>query len=310
MGIQGIGSRRSICFFLAPGYEVSRGVLGVVVGPVVVADAVKGVAHVDASLYLVDPLRVVEEYGYELTGHIYGVGIGQAVGEGAFQVLDRAVLEGVLVQVYGAVADEGGHVVEARELDVLHVTVLKVELAGHVVTDEACETEGDGVTAVVAILVAVIYPAISGEVLDGAVLKGDVAICGLNTDEAADSALVSDDGGGVNGEVLESHIHGSHAHKARAHLGGGSALLGIVIDELQVGDGVAVTLEGHAEEAVAVQGDPLVAGHVDVGQENDGQLIRNYAIENNVSVFTALDTVKVLLDVLEETTLCISTIDA
>ena len=47
-----------------------------------------------------------------------------------------------------------------------------------------------------------------------------------------------------------------------------------------------------------------------VGSENDGQLIRNYAIENNVSVFTALDTVKVLLDVLEETTLCISTIDA
>ena len=47
-----------------------------------------------------------------------------------------------------------------------------------------------------------------------------------------------------------------------------------------------------------------------VGQENDGQLIRNYAIENNVSVFTALDTVKVLLDVLEETTLTISTIDA
>ena len=47
-----------------------------------------------------------------------------------------------------------------------------------------------------------------------------------------------------------------------------------------------------------------------VGSEYDGQLIRNYAIENNVSVFTALDTVKVLLDVLEETTLCISTIDA
>jgi len=47
-----------------------------------------------------------------------------------------------------------------------------------------------------------------------------------------------------------------------------------------------------------------------LGSENDGQVIRNYAIENNVSVFTALDTVKVLLDVLEETTLCISTIDA
>ncbi|MEE1060607.1 MAG: ATP-grasp domain-containing protein, partial [Ruminococcus sp.] len=43
---------------------------------------------------------------------------------------------------------------------------------------------------------------------------------------------------------------------------------------------------------------------------NDGHLIRRYAIENNVTIFTALDTVKVLLDVLEETTLTISTIDA
>jgi carbamoyl-phosphate synthase large subunit len=33
-------------------------------------------------------------------------------------------------------------------------------------------------------------------------------------------------------------------------------------------------------------------------------------VENNVTIFTALDTVKVLLDVLEETTLGISTIDA
>ena len=32
--------------------------------------------------------------------------------------------------------------------------------------------------------------------------------------------------------------------------------------------------------------------------------------ENNVTIFTALDTVRVLLDVLEETTLTISTIDA
>ena len=34
------------------------------------------------------------------------------------------------------------------------------------------------------------------------------------------------------------------------------------------------------------------------------------AVENNVTMFTSLDTVKVLLDVLEETTLGISTIDA
>ncbi len=45
-------------------------------------------------------------------------------------------------------------------------------------------------------------------------------------------------------------------------------------------------------------------------QNNDGWEIRQCAVENNVTMFTALDTVRVLLDVLEETTLCISTIDA
>ncbi len=48
----------------------------------------------------------------------------------------------------------------------------------------------------------------------------------------------------------------------------------------------------------------------DPGSEgNDGTQIRQIATEYNVSLFTALDTVKVLLDVLEETTLTISTID-
>ena len=42
----------------------------------------------------------------------------------------------------------------------------------------------------------------------------------------------------------------------------------------------------------------------------DGAQIRQISTENNVTIFTALDTVKVLLDVLEETTLTISTIDA
>ena len=42
----------------------------------------------------------------------------------------------------------------------------------------------------------------------------------------------------------------------------------------------------------------------------DGFQIRQIATEYNVTMFTALDTVKVLLDVLEETTLTISTIDA
>ena len=43
---------------------------------------------------------------------------------------------------------------------------------------------------------------------------------------------------------------------------------------------------------------------------DDGVAIRRCAIENNVTIFTSLDTVRVLLDVLEETTLTISTIDA
>ena len=43
---------------------------------------------------------------------------------------------------------------------------------------------------------------------------------------------------------------------------------------------------------------------------SDGRTMRQVATENNVTMFTSLDTVRVLLDVLEETTLTISTIDA
>ncbi|MBQ7935167.1 MAG: carbamoyl-phosphate synthase large subunit, partial [Clostridia bacterium] len=46
------------------------------------------------------------------------------------------------------------------------------------------------------------------------------------------------------------------------------------------------------------------------GPVSDGHEIRRCATDNNVTLFTSLDTVRVLLDVLEETTLCISTIDA
>ena len=42
----------------------------------------------------------------------------------------------------------------------------------------------------------------------------------------------------------------------------------------------------------------------------DGVAIRRCAIQNGVTIFTSLDTVNILLDVLEETTLTISTIDA
>ncbi|MDD2268040.1 MAG: carbamoyl-phosphate synthase large subunit [Eubacteriales bacterium] len=66
--------------------------------------------------------------------------------------------------------------------------------------------------------------------------------------------------------------------------------------------------------------DSLRRGHVNYvintrdyesgGAESDGYEIRRCAVENNVTLFTALDTVRVLLDVLEEITLCISTIDS
>ena len=41
----------------------------------------------------------------------------------------------------------------------------------------------------------------------------------------------------------------------------------------------------------------------------DGVQIRRCANENNVTMLTSLDTVKVLLDVLEEMTIGVSTID-
>ena len=66
--------------------------------------------------------------------------------------------------------------------------------------------------------------------------------------------------------------------------------------------------------------DSLRQGHVNyvintrepanLGRDSDGAQIRRCAVENNVTMFTALDTVRVLLEVLEEITLCISTIDS
>jgi len=47
-----------------------------------------------------------------------------------------------------------------------------------------------------------------------------------------------------------------------------------------------------------------------MNQLRDGFLIRRLSVENNVTLFTALDTVRVLLGVLEEITIPVSTIDA
>ena len=43
--------------------------------------------------------------------------------------------------------------------------------------------------------------------------------------------------------------------------------------------------------------------------ESDGYQLRRCAVENNITMFTALDTVRVFLDVLEEVTITVSTID-
>ncbi len=62
--------------------------------------------------------------------------------------------------------------------------------------------------------------------------------------------------------------------------------------------------QGHIAYVINTS-DPGSAGGI-----SDGHQIRSLAIESNITMFTALDTVRVLLDVLEETTLCVSTIDA
>lgn len=49
--------------------------------------------------------------------------------------------------------------------------------------------------------------------------------------------------------------------------------------------------------------------HSSAGAMSDGLQIRRFAVENNVTIFTSLDTVRVLLDVLEEITMEISTIN-
>ena len=85
-------------------------------------------------------------------------------------------------------------------------------------------------------------------------------------------------------------------------------------------DGGTTDLQRKLNEGSSEIIDSLRQGHVsyvintiDVNQHNtrlDGYEIRRTAVENNVTVFTALETVRVLLDVLEEITLRVSTIDA
>ncbi len=85
-------------------------------------------------------------------------------------------------------------------------------------------------------------------------------------------------------------------------------------------NGIRTHVLGKISEGSEEVCDALRQGHIayvlntkdinSTGSANDGLEIRRLAIENNVNVFTALDTVRVLLDALEESTITISTIDA
>ena len=62
---------------------------------------------------------------------------------------------------------------------------------------------------------------------------------------------------------------------------------------------------GHVTYVINTLSESSGAGH-----RNDGFLIRRFAVENNVTTFTSLDTLEVLLEVLEEITIGVSTIDS
>ncbi|MDO4197948.1 MAG: carbamoyl-phosphate synthase large subunit [Erysipelotrichaceae bacterium] len=93
--------------------------------------------------------------------------------------------------------------------------------------------------------------------------------------------------------------------------------------------GTAMVLKGHGirtriKEKISHGSEEILEsirkGHVtyiintltdeNLNSRKDGYMIRRCAVENNVNIFTSLDTVNVLLDVLEEITIGVSTIDA
>ena len=83
--------------------------------------------------------------------------------------------------------------------------------------------------------------------------------------------------------------------------------------------GIRTRTMGKISEGATDILDALKQGHITYvlntqshnnGTMNDGIMIRRAAVENNVTIFTSLDTVAVLLDVLEEITVGVSTIDS
>ena len=84
--------------------------------------------------------------------------------------------------------------------------------------------------------------------------------------------------------------------------------------------GIRTRVKGKISDGTSDIPDSMRQGHIayvintsDVGSSNqtmDGYEIRRLAVETNTTLFTSLDTVRVLLDVLEDITITISTIDS
>ena len=84
--------------------------------------------------------------------------------------------------------------------------------------------------------------------------------------------------------------------------------------------GIRTRVRGKISEGSSEILDSIRAGYVSYvintrsmasgSHTEDGAAIRRCAVENSATIFTSLDTVRIVLDVLEEITLRISTIDA
>ena len=101
---------------------------------------------------------------------------------------------------------------------------------------------------------------------------------------------------GFNIEATEGTAKFFKQHGIRTHI-----LRKLHEDENEIRDAIR---QGHIAYVINTRDEGSV------GQASDGYMIRQLATENNVTIMTSLDTVRVLLDVLDETTLRISTIDA
>ena len=245
------------------------------IGVVDEVDVLKGVSALIKVINVVNPVVCVKEYADKLSGHICGVGIRLAVGEGHFNVLYVAVGKGICAHVTGSIiTNKACKVVEAAHLSVLDRAIGEFGRTCEHTTDKSCNTEGNGMTTVCGILIGVIQPTVELNVGNVAVFKGHPCVAVHVTDKYADVTLPSLDLDTVKVEVLEFQIVLCILDKAKAvRIEVRSILQGLVgACNGHVLDGMAVTLKGHAIQKCAVNRDPIVACKVDIRGEVNGYL--------------------------------------